>query len=142
MNGAIVSQIMNRLKLLLVDDNPDFLTVAANFLSQHSSIQVVGLTESGESALGMVRDQSPDLVLMDFSMPGMSGLEATRRLKLLIPPPQVIILTMHEGAEFSTSAHRAGADAFITKSEFGDALLPAIGRLFPELQIEPTNECA
>jgi len=134
---------MSRLKVLLVDDNPEFLEVAADFLSQHPGMEIVGLARSGRQALQMAAELSPHLVIMDLSMPEMNGLEATRRIKTLPPPaPYVVILTLHEGAEFRSSAQGAGADNFVTKSEFGDLLVPLILHHFPQLQIEPANECA
>ncbi|WP_160164693.1 response regulator transcription factor [Pedosphaera parvula] len=136
-----MNQAVDRLKLLLVDDSPDFLSVASNFLSPHPNLQIVGLADSGVTALSLVQERSPDLVLMDFSMPGMNGLEATRKLKSLIEAPQIILISLHEGFVFSDSAHKAGADAFLTKSEFGERLLDVIGKLFPDLQTESINEC-
>jgi DNA-binding NarL/FixJ family response regulator len=133
---------MEGIRLLLVDDNAGFLKVAAEFLSQHPELQIVGQTQSGQEAIGLANELCPDLVLMDMSMPGMGGLEATRRIKTVGSAPSVIILTLNEGTEFSSSAYEAGADGFVTKSEFGEALLPEIGRLFPELEMEPANQCA
>jgi CheY-like chemotaxis protein len=72
-------------------------------------------------------------------MPEMNGLEATRRIKALAAAPQVVILTLYEGPEFSSFAHAAGADDFITKSEFGDSLMPLIFRRFPGLLSEPAH---
>lgn len=133
---------MECIRLLLVDDNAGFLKVAADILSQHPELLIVGLTQSGEEAINLVGDLRPDLVLMDMSMPGIGGLEATRRIKKVRSAPSVIILTLNEGTEFSSSAYEAGADGFVTKSEFVDALLPAIGKLFPLLEMEPANQCA
>ncbi|MDB6016968.1 MAG: chemotaxis protein CheY [Pedosphaera sp.] len=133
---------MNRLKILLVDDNPEFLEVAAHFLSGHGALEIVGLANGGKEGLRMVEEFAPELVLMDISMPGINGLEATRQIKALPAPPRVIILTLYEGFEFCSFARDAGADHLITKSDFGESLLPAITRLFPQLQIEHMHECA
>jgi CheY-like chemotaxis protein len=123
---------MNQIKVLLVDDNPEFLEVAANFLAGLDDVHVVGLASSGREALCLVHDLAPDLVLMDLSMPEMNGLEATRRLKRLPLPPHVVIVTLYDGPESAAAAREAGADDFITKSEFGDSLLPLIHRHFPQ----------
>jgi DNA-binding NarL/FixJ family response regulator len=145
MTGSLGASLycMSRLKVLLVDDNPEFLEVAADFLSQHPGMEIAGLAHSGQEALLMVSELSPHLVIMDLSMPEMNGLEATRRIKSLSPSkPHVVILTLHEGDEFRSSAQAAGADDFVTKSEFGDSLVPLILRRFPQVQMEPANECA
>jgi DNA-binding NarL/FixJ family response regulator len=126
---------MNGLKTLLVDDSPEFLEVAVDFLSQHSSVEVVGAARTGRQALELVGELSPDLVLMDFSMPEMNGLEATRSLKIMTVPPQVIMVTLHSSEELSSLARAAGADGFVVKSDFADALLPLIAKLFPAAEV-------
>ncbi len=133
---------MKRLKILLVDDNLEFLEVAAHFLADHPGLEIVGLAPSGRAALELVAELSPDLVIMDMSMPVMNGLAVTRAIKARSVPPLVVMLTLHEGAELAALARAAGADDFLSKSEFGDWLLPMIQRLFPELQNEPAHECA
>ncbi|MDB6068600.1 MAG: chemotaxis protein CheY [Pedosphaera sp.] len=135
-------QNMNTLKVLLVDDNLGFLQSAADFVSRHPVMEIAGLAHSGREALRMVSEVCPDLVIMDLSMPEMNGLEATRRIKALASPPQVVIVTLYDGPEFCSSAQAAGADQFISKAEFVDSLMPLVFRLFPRLQSELTHECA
>ncbi len=132
---------MGRLRALLVDDNPQFLEVAARFLTSHSDIEVVGIAGSGREALLKVHDLNPEVVVMDLSMPEMNGLEATRQIKALPEAPCVVILTLYEGVEIPAFAEEAGADQFVTKSDFGDRLLPELSRLFPKLHVHNTNEC-
>lgn len=128
---------MKRLKILLVDDNREFLEVAAHFLTGHPGLEIVGLAQSGHAAMELVGALAPDLVIMDMSMPEMNGLVATRRIKARPQPPLVVVLTLYDGPEFAALARAAGADDFLTKSEFGDWLLPLIQRLFPYLKAEP-----
>ncbi|MDB6023725.1 MAG: chemotaxis protein CheY [Pedosphaera sp.] len=137
-----MQQNLKRLKVLLVDDNPEFLKTAAAFLSAYAMLEVVGLAQSGQEAVEIARKLNPELVIMDLAMPEMNGLDTTRRIKALPAPPQVVIVTLYDGPEFSSLAHAAGADDFITKSEFGELLLPAVLKLFPHLQAEPAHECA
>jgi DNA-binding NarL/FixJ family response regulator len=111
---------------LLVDDSPSFLESAVRFLSNDERIDVVGLALSGTQALDCVDQLQPDLVLMDLAMPGISGLDVTRRLKARPNPPWVVILTLHDTLEYRMAAAEAQADGFITKSDFGDKLLPLI----------------
>jgi DNA-binding NarL/FixJ family response regulator len=123
--------------VLLVDDNPEFLDVAGEFLCRQLGIEIVGVAHSGRQALEMVHDLEPDVVLMDLSMPEMNGLEATRRIKALSGPPAVVILTLFDTSEIQSFSHAAGADAFLTKSDFVDSLPPLLVRLFPQLKLEP-----
>ena len=128
---------MNALKILLADDHREFLEVASRFLAEHDGIDVVGSAHSGQEAVQMARDLAPDLVLMDLSMPDLNGLEATRRIKALQSPPLVVMLTLYDAPEIQSCARAAGADHFITKSEFGDSLPPLLIRLFPGLSLAP-----
>lgn len=79
----------------------------------------------------MVNQLHPDLVLMDLSMPGMSGIEATRRIKSQPGSPRVVILTMHDDAASREAVAVAQADGFIGKSEFVAEIFSLIQRLFP-----------
>ena len=121
---------MSPLRVLLVDDSQDFLESAARFLSAYPSLEIVGWTFSGRDARELVARLQPDLVLMDLTMPGMNGLEATRQIKALPGAPSVVILTLHANHEYRVAAEAAGADGFIAKSEFGTQLLPLIHTLF------------
>ena len=121
---------MSPLRVLLVDDNHDFLESAVHFLSAYPCLQIVGWTFSGRDARALVARLQPDLVLMDLSMPGMNGLEATSQIKAEPCTPRVVILTLHDNPEYRLAAEAAGADGFIAKSEFGTQLLPLIHTLF------------
>jgi len=124
---------MTPVRVLLVDDNAEFLGSATHFMSEDSDIEIAGYALSGDEALKQVVRLVPDLVLMDLAMPGMSGLEATRQIKALPETPRVVILTLHDNAEYRAAAAAAGADGFVAKSEFCTALQPQIHDMFPEL---------
>ena len=120
---------MSPLRILLVDDSLPFLDLATRFLSAEGFIEVVGRAFSGSEALTQVLQLRPDLVLMDLAMPGMNGLEATRQIKLQVDPPHVIMLTLNDSSEYRTAAEAVGADGFVPKLDFSDALLPLIAKL-------------
>ena len=117
-------------RVLLVDDSAEFLDSASDFLNTDPGIEIVGRAYSGHGALEQVPVLKPDLVLMDLTMPGMNGLEATRALKSRADGPRVIILTLHDDPQYRAAAEAAQADGFVTKTELGLHLLPAINKLF------------
>lgn len=124
---------MDYIRTLLVDDNPKFLDAASRFLISDPIIDVIATSLSGEEAIEQVRALNPDLVLMDIALPGISGLEATRRIKGLPDPPCVIILTLHDNEEYRNASQAVQADDFIAKSDFGNDLLSKIYQMFEEI---------
>jgi two-component system, NarL family, nitrate/nitrite response regulator NarL len=130
---------MNPIRVLLVDDNPDFIVALRRFLSSDVQIDVVGHTSSAKEALEIIGYLNPDLVIMDLAMPEMNGLEATRFFKSLSRPPQVIILTLHENKEYLIASRSVAADGFVVKSELGVELLPLIHTIFSDV-LEPGAE--
>jgi len=116
-------------RILLVDDSPDFLKLAARFLAMDPQVEIIARARSGRDALREVAQLKPDLVLMDLTMPEMNGLEATRQIKKLARPPRVIILTLHDSPDYRAAARAAGADDFVAKANLSTDLIPAIQRL-------------
>lgn len=125
---------MSPLRILLVDDSQDFLDAATGTLGADPRLEIVGRALSGPAAVELTTALQPDLVLMDLSMPGMTGLQATQRIKANPEAPRVVILTLHDGPQFRASAEAARADAFVTKSQFEEALLPLIENILSERQ--------
>ena len=81
---------------------------------------------SGEEALALVPIESPHLVVMDVHLPGMDGIEATRRIKAASPSAQIVMLTVHDGNAYRAHAAAAGASAYVTKGAMQTKLLPAL----------------
>ncbi len=121
---------MKPIRVLLVDDSPVFLNSVACFLSTDPAIQVVGRALSGRGALEQVSSLQPELVLMDLSMPEMSGLEATRLIKAQPDAPRVVILTLYDYPPYRAACQAVGADGFVSKAELGMRLVPQIHALF------------
>ena len=103
------------IKVLLVDDHELVRTGVRRILEEAGDMQVVGEASDGDEALRVVRKLAPDVVLMDVNMPGMGGIEATRRLLRLMPGIKVIALTVLDGDPFPARLHEAGAVGFLTK---------------------------
>src|SRR6202049_1797950 len=100
------------IRVMIVDDHPVVRKGLASFLGHEPDIEVVGLADSGEQALEMALEVHPDVVLMDLSMPGMGGIEATRRLVEAEPQTRVIMLNSFCGHQRMVEALKRGAGAF------------------------------
>lgn len=103
------------IKLLLVDDHDLVRTAIARTLSDSSDLNVVGEASSGEQAYNMVRELLPDVVLMDIRMPGIGGLEATRKIKQRFPQVKILALSACDEEPFPTRLLQAGASGYLTK---------------------------
>jgi DNA-binding NarL/FixJ family response regulator len=123
---------MLTIRIILVDDSPEFLESAAHFLSIQPSIQIVGRALSGTEALEQAARLQPDLVLVDWAMPEMNGLEAARCLKAQPAAPRVIVLTLYDTPRYRAAAQAAGTDGFVNKADFGAQLMPLIHKLFAQ----------
>lgn len=119
-------------RILLVDDSVDFLDIAERLLGREPEFEVVGRARSGQEALEKAPFLRPDLVLMDWVMPGLNGLEATRVLKAQPDAPRVVILTLYDLPEYRAAAAAARADGFVAKAEFSTQLLPLLRTLLRE----------
>ena len=121
---------MPPLRILLVDDSPDFLAFVARLLAACPWVDIVGHAHSGQEAREQALRLRPDLVVMDLTMPGMNGLEATRHIKAQPGAPCVVMLTLHDDPYYRTAARDAGADGFVRKPDVSIHLLPVIHGLF------------
>jgi len=106
---------MSAIRVLLADDHALFRRGVANLLAAEDGFDVVGEAVDGHQALEMARELMPDVVLMDISMPGMDGLEATRRIKAEIPYVRIVILTASDGERSLFEAVKSGAQGYILK---------------------------
>lgn len=117
---------MSKSRILIVDDHGIVRAGIRSLLEDDTSIEVVGEAVDGEEAIEKTKQLKPDLVLMDIAMPGMNGIEATRRIKEEFPDICVLILTMHDDEEFFFPALRAGASGYVVKEAEPKELLHAI----------------
>jgi DNA-binding NarL/FixJ family response regulator len=114
------------IRVLLVDDHSILREGLRALLSYYPDIEVVGEAEDGEQAVACVQSLSPDVVLMDIAMPGMSGLEATRRIHQEYPHVNVLILTQYEDETYVLPLLQAGASGYVPKRALGADLTNAI----------------
>jgi DNA-binding NarL/FixJ family response regulator len=114
------------IKVLLVDDQPLMRVGFSMVLAAEDGIEVVGEAADGAAAIKQVNALAPDVVLMDVRMPGMDGIEATRRLSELRPATKVIVLTTFDLDEYAFGALKAGASGFLLKDVRPAELVGAI----------------
>jgi DNA-binding NarL/FixJ family response regulator len=112
-------------RVLIVDDHESFRRVAAAVVEATRGFVVVEPVGSAEESLVAAEATEPDLVLMDINLPGMDGIEATRRLRAMPRPPVVILLSTYDEADFGARARDCGAAGYLAKSAFGTDRLAA-----------------
>ena len=105
------------MNLLLVDDSPIYRKALRTTIEEYGAGRVVGEAASGEEGVALAGQLAPDVVIMDLSMPGIGGLEATRRIKSLARPPRVVVLTLNDQDDYRRAALAHGADAFLAKRQ-------------------------
>jgi NarL family two-component system response regulator LiaR len=113
---------------MIVDDHEMVRQGAAGYLEAQPDIAVVAQAESGQQAVALVQEHVPDVVLMDLVMPGIDGVEATRRIKDLSPRTHIIVLTSYHQDEFIFPALQAGAISYLLKDVKAAELVQAIRR--------------
>ena len=114
------------IRVLIADDHHAVRQVFAIVLSQEPDIEVVGQAFDGRMAVELAQRTQPDIVLMDVTMPRLSGIEATRAITTGLPQTKVIGLSMHDGRDAADAMLQAGAVAYLTKGAQADEIIAAI----------------
>jgi two-component system response regulator NreC len=117
---------MSTIRLMLVDDHDVVRAGLKSFLESQDGLIVVAEARTGEEAINISLETRPNVVIMDITMPEMSGLEATRRLKAVYPDCQVLALTVHQEKQYFFEMLAAGATGYITKQAAPEELVAAI----------------
>ena len=118
------------MRVLIVDDEPVFREAARMVVEMADGFEVAGEAESGDEAIILAKRLRPDLVLIDVKMPGIDGIETTRRIRELEDPPLILVMSTHESGNYKGPALAAGAGGFIPKASLGmDVLEAAWARL-------------
>ncbi len=113
-------------RVLLVDDHNVVRAGLKALLEASGRVDVVGEASSGEEAVTKARTLEPDIVIMDLAMPGMDGIQATRRISALELETKILVLTVHDEDEFLLPALEAGAAGFLNKSVADTDLMGAL----------------
>lgn len=111
-------------RIVLADDHPLVLEALAKLVEDFG--EVVGKVDNGRMLLDLAPRLSPDLVIMDISMPDLNGLEAARKLKHLLPETKIIFLTMHADPTYVMAAREAGGTGYLLKRSAGSELRQAV----------------
>jgi DNA-binding NarL/FixJ family response regulator len=122
-------------KILICDDHKIFREGLRALLEKQAGVKVVGGARDGIEAVKLTRELSPDIVIMDISMPGLNGIEAARKLAKVKKSARVIALSMHNDRKYVTEIIKAGARAYLLKDSAFEELMDAIkavscGRFF------------
>lgn len=118
-----------KLKIILVDDHALMLEGVASLLKNVEYISIVGKASSGEEAVNLANELSPDILLMDIVMHGMTGIEATRWIKEQNPDVKIILLSSEINEDYIRNAVKAGIDGYLPKNVNRATLLEAIDKV-------------
>ncbi len=117
---------MKKIRVLIVDDIAETREHLAKLLSFEPDIEVIGAAASGEEALEMSARLNPDILLMDINMPGMNGIEATRRLLESLPDAVVLLCSTYSAADLPAGAATCGAQAYVDKEDLAPEVLTQV----------------
>ena len=116
-------------RVIVVDDHAVIRRGVQGILHSFPEWELCGEAENGEEGIKLAASIKPEVVIMDVSMPGINGLEATRQIHQLLPETKVLLLTLHSSAELVRSAFRAGARGYVLKSDAEHELVRALNVL-------------
>jgi two-component system response regulator NreC len=117
---------MDKIRILLADDHALIRTGIATLLQTNKDFEIVGEAQDGEEAVEKTKQLRPDVLIIDLSMPKLSGIEATRIIKRKYPEVNILVLTMHESEEYVYQILKSGAGGYILKSAGKGELSAAI----------------
>ena len=117
---------MNPVRVLIVDDQALFRRVMSAVVDETEGFVLVGCAASGEESIVAARVVRPDLILMDVNLPGIDGMEATRRLREETTAATVVLLSTYDEDDWDGQAEECGAVAYVAKSAFGPDTLAAV----------------
>jgi len=121
---------MNTIKILLVEDHVVVRQGTRQLLEREQDLEVIGEAGDGEEAVQLASQLKPDVIIMDVAMPKLSGVEATKQIKKLLPSTMVLVLTGYDYDEYIFSLLEAGAAGYLLKDVNGDQLIDAIRAVY------------
>ena len=130
---------MKRIRVFLVEDHQVVREGLRSLLEKEEDIEVLGDTDSGETACRMASELTPDVIIMDLELSGMNGLQATELIKAELPAVRILALTMHGSEEYIYGMLKGGADGYLLKYSAARELASAIRAVYKgESMLSPT----
>lgn len=120
----------NRIRIILADDHPVVISGVKNSLADAKQIHVIGEVTDGTKVISAVQKLRPDVLLLDIAMPGMNGLQITRRLAKAAPDVKILAFTMHDDKEYVLEVVHSGAKGYVLKDTSTSELVRAIETVF------------
>lgn len=117
-------------RVVIIEDNAPLNDIFRESINESASYRVVGSYLNCEDALALLKEDRPDVVLMDIELPGMNGIQGTKEIRKLLPKTMIIVVTVYENSEFVFDALCAGAVGYLTKNATMDKLLNALDEAF------------
>lgn len=130
---------MNKIKVMIADDHALIREGIKKLLELEENFEIVALAGDGEQAIASIKEKSPDVVLLDINMPVMNGIDCLKQIKQDYPEIKVIMLTIHEDAEYLIETINIGAEGYVLKDADVSSLVKAIQKVVQgEVYIHPT----
>jgi DNA-binding NarL/FixJ family response regulator len=130
------------IRVMVVDDHRMFAEAVELLLTGEEGIEMVGAVGSGEEAIELIRTDAPDVALVDFDLPGIDGVQTTRRIKETAPDAQVVIITAFQEPSIIAGAVQAGASGFISKTQAAEDLVQIVRRAGAGEMVLPPGDVA
>jgi DNA-binding NarL/FixJ family response regulator len=125
---------MRKLRILIADDHVSVRKGVCSILGSRVDIEICAEAENGEEAVRLAKDLKPDIVFMDFTMPVMDGLEASKQILQIFPEMAILMFSMHKMDTLTNAAKGIGVRGFVIKGQSADNLLKAVDKV---MQREP-----
>lgn len=130
------------IKVVIADDHPLIREGVKKVVNGQIDLEIIGEAENGDELLTILKNKTPDILVLDITMPGQSGLELLKQLNNLYPNLPVLVLSIHSEERFAIRALKAGAFGYLTKTSISDELIKAIRKITTENRKYITPEVA
>lgn len=124
--AALQNHTKPNIRILIADDHPTILDMVKRILKAHPGFEVVGEARDGQHAVSLAEFLKPDVIVINVTMPEMSGFEAARRIRVQVPNSAIVILSSHKDQQFIAEARKAGANGYVEKTNADGQLIRAV----------------